>query len=48
MDIQKVADIAPRNKCISVIDNTFATPIYQNPIKLEIDIIIHSGTKLTT
>jgi len=45
IDIQKVAGIASRNKCISVIDNTFATPIYQNPIKLGIDIIIHSGTK---
>jgi len=45
IDIQKVADIASRNKCLSVIDNTFATPIYQNPIKLGIDIVIHSGTK---
>ena len=45
VDIQEVADIAKRNNCITVIDNTFATPISQNPIKLGIDIVIHSGTK---
>ena len=45
VDIQEVADIAKHNNCITVIDNTFATPINQNPIKLGIDIVIHSGTK---
>ena len=45
VDIQKVAKIAKRNKCITIIDNTFATPINQNPIKMGIDIVIHSGTK---
>jgi len=45
IDIQAVAEIAKRNNCITVIDNTFATPICQNPIKLGIDIVLHSGTK---
>lgn len=45
IDIKKVAETALRNKCITVIDNTFATPIYQNPIKLGIDVVVHSGTK---
>jgi len=45
IDIQKVAEITSQNRCITVIDNTFATPIYQNPIKLGIDVVIHSGTK---
>ena len=45
VDIQEVAKIAKRNSCVTVIDNTFATPILQNPIKLGIDIVIHSGTK---
>jgi cystathionine beta-lyase len=45
VDIQEVAKIAKRNKCVTVIDNTFATPIHQNPIKLGIDIVLHSGTK---
>ena len=45
IDIQAVAKTAKHNDCITVIDNTFATPINQNPIKLGIDIVIHSGTK---
>jgi len=45
IDIEAVAEIAKRKNCITVIDNTFATPINQNPIKLGIDIVIHSGTK---
>ena len=45
VDIQKVATIAKSNNCITIIDNTFATPMNQNPIKLGIDIVIHSGTK---
>ena len=45
IDIQKVAEIASQYKCLSVIDNTFATPIFQNPIRQGIDIVIHSGTK---
>lgn len=45
IDIQKVAEIASQNNCLSVIDNTFATPIFQNPLNLGVDIVIHSGTK---
>ncbi len=45
VDIQKVAKTAKQNNCITIIDNTFATPINQNPIGLGIDIVIHSGTK---
>ena len=45
LDIVAVAEIARRNNCITVIDNTFATPINQNPVKLGMDIVIHSGTK---
>jgi cystathionine beta-lyase len=45
VDIQKVADIARHHNCLSVIDNTFATPINQRPAQLGIDIVIHSGTK---
>ena len=45
IDIRAVVDVARRNNCLTVIDNTFATPILQNPINLGIDIAIHSGTK---
>lgn len=44
-DIKAVADIARANKLISIIDNTFASPVNQNPITLGIDIVAHSGTK---
>jgi cystathionine beta-lyase len=45
IDMRAVAEVAKRNKCITVIDNTFATPILQNPIKHGIDVVVHSGTK---
>ena len=45
IDMRAVAEAAKRNKCITVIDNTFATPILQNPIKHGIDVVVHSGTK---
>lgn len=44
-DIKAVADIARANKIISIIDNTFASPVNQNPITLGMDIVAHSGTK---
>jgi len=45
VDIKAVADVARRHDCITVIDNTFATPILQNPMALGMDIVVHSGTK---
>lgn len=44
-DIKATVEIARAKKAISIIDNTFATPINQNPIDLGIDIVTHSGTK---
>ena len=45
IDIKKVADFAKEHGIVTIIDNTFATPINQNPIQLGIDIVVHSGTK---
>ncbi|MGD8352659.1 MAG: aminotransferase class I/II-fold pyridoxal phosphate-dependent enzyme [Pseudomonadota bacterium] len=45
IDIRAVADVARQSGCLTVIDNTFATPILQNPIEMGIDIVVHSGTK---
>ena len=45
VDIEKIAAIAEKHHIISVIDNTFATPINQKPIEMGIDIVVHSGTK---
>ena len=45
LDIRKVADFARKEGIVTIIDNTFATPIHQNPILMGIDIVVHSGTK---
>jgi cystathionine beta-lyase/cystathionine gamma-synthase len=44
-DIRAVAAIARKHGIITIIDNTFASPVNQNPINLGIDIVTHSGTK---
>ncbi len=44
-DIRAVAELAGSRNILSAIDNTFATPVNQNPHDLGIDIVIHSGTK---
>jgi cystathionine beta-lyase/cystathionine gamma-synthase len=44
-DIKAVADIAKKHGIITIIDNTFASPVNQNPINFGIDIVTHSGTK---
>ena len=44
-DLRAVADLAKTRGLLSVIDNTFASPVNQNPIALGIDVVIHSGTK---
>ena len=40
-----VAQLAKKKGLVSMIDNTFASPVNQNPIDLGIDIVIHSATK---
>lgn len=44
-DIGAVVRIARSRNILTVIDNTFATPINQNPLDMGIDVVIHSGTK---
>jgi cystathionine beta-lyase len=44
-DIKGIADLAKSKDIISMIDNTFASPINQNPIDFGIDIVMHSATK---
>lgn len=45
IDLKEISKICKANNIISVIDNTFASPINQNPIDIDIDIVIHSATK---
>ena len=44
-DIESVAGLAQAHGLISVIDNTFASPVNQNPAVLGIDMVLHSATK---
>lgn len=44
-DMKAVADIAKKHGLITLIDNTFASPVNQNPIDFGIDVVIHSATK---
>ncbi|MGW7986868.1 bifunctional cystathionine gamma-lyase/homocysteine desulfhydrase [Staphylococcus shinii] len=44
-DIKKSAELAKSHNLISVVDNTFMTPYFQNPLKFGIDIVLHSATK---
>ncbi len=44
-DIEAVASLARKRGIITMIDNTFASPVNQNPIEMGIDIVIHSATK---
>lgn len=44
-DIEMVAQLAKKHGIVTMIDNTFASPVNQNPIDFGIDIVIHSATK---
>ena len=44
-DLVEVAKISKENNLISVVDNTFASPYFQNPLTFGIDIVLHSQTK---
>jgi len=44
-DIKAVANLAKSKGVVSMIDNTFASPINQNPIDFGVDLVMHSATK---
>lgn len=45
VDIRAIAEIAHRRNLLVVVDNTFASPYFQHPLKLGADIVVHSTTK---
>ncbi|WMM23289.1 PLP-dependent aspartate aminotransferase family protein [Tissierella sp. MB52-C2] len=45
IDIRKVREIGKKNNIKIVVDNTFASPYFQNPLLLGADIVVHSATK---
>lgn len=44
-DIKAVSKLAHKNNALCVVDNTWLTPVFQNPLNFGADIIIHSTTK---
>ena len=44
-DLNAIGRISKKHGIVSMIDNTFASPVNQNPIDFGIDIVIHSATK---
>lgn len=44
-DIKGAANIAKKHGLLTIVDNTFSTPYWQNPITLGADIVLHSATK---
>lgn len=45
INIKRVSEIAKQNDIKVVIDNTFASPYFQNPLLLGADVVVHSATK---
>ncbi len=45
VDLKKVVALARKHKLVSLIDNTFATPILQKPLDMGFDLVLHSATK---
>ena len=44
-DIAKIAAIAKKHGLLLIVDNTFLSPYFQNPLELGADVVVHSGTK---
>ncbi|MDN3018623.1 bifunctional cystathionine gamma-lyase/homocysteine desulfhydrase [Paenibacillus sp. BSR1-1] len=44
-DIEAAAKLAKEHNLLTIVDNTFSTPYWQNPLELGADIVLHSATK---
>lgn len=44
-DIKALGQIAKKHSLLFIVDNTFLSPYFQNPLSLGADIVVHSGTK---
>ena len=45
VDLRKAIGFAKKHQLVSIVDNTFATPMLQNPLSLGCDMVVHSVTK---
>jgi len=44
-DLQEISAITKKEKVLTVVDNTFMSPVFQNPLDFGIDLVVHSLTK---
>ncbi|MBR6381855.1 MAG: PLP-dependent transferase [Lachnospiraceae bacterium] len=44
-DLTAVSEVAKRCGLLLIVDNTFLSPYFQNPLELGADVVVHSGTK---
>ena len=44
-DLRALGDIAQARGIVFAVDNTFATPVFQRPLELGADVVLHSTTK---
>lgn len=44
-NLKEIIHLAKTNQLLTIVDNTFATPYWQNPLELGADIVLHSATK---
>ena len=45
VDLRRAVQFAKRHRLVSLIDNTFASPVLQKPLEMGFDIVLHSATK---
>lgn len=45
IDIRKISENTKKHGILLIVDNTFLSPYFQNPLRLGADIVVHSGTK---
>lgn len=44
-DLKRIKQITEKNELLFIVDNTFATPYWQNPLEHGADVVLHSATK---
>ncbi|MFQ5951098.1 MAG: cystathionine gamma-synthase [Candidatus Geothermarchaeales archaeon] len=45
VDVKRSSQVARRHRAVTVLDNTFMSPYLQNPLRLGVDVVVHSTTK---
>jgi len=45
IDIRAVTELAKRHGILTIMDNTWSSPVYQNPLDYGVDIVVHSASK---